>query len=80
MYQAGTLSGNPLAMAGGYDGSYRTGRYIKPSDWGQSSYNPASKYIPHNGLLVSLANAMDVPVAAFPIGDTRYGGELTALR
>jgi hypothetical protein len=76
---AHSITGVPVVMAGSCGGYYKTGRYVKLSDWGGTTYNRASRYIPHNGLLVSLANAMGVPTAAYPIGDTRYGGEITAL-
>ena len=43
----------PYVLAGGAGGAWKTGRYIKRV--GE----------PHNNLLVSIANAMDVPVSSF---------------
>jgi hypothetical protein len=70
----------PTIVAGGCQGYFKTGRYIRfprtrtarkdYQDW----FNT-----PHNGLLVSLANAVGVPTTTF--GDPRYGsGELARLR
>lgn len=71
----------------------RLNEYAKPSNhaffWGPGElgmrdgklmeYNAyAVAGAPINRLLVSLANAMDVPTATF--GESRYGGELTELR
>jgi hypothetical protein len=74
------IRGVPTIVAGSAGGYFKTGRYVKLGDWGSTNYNRATRYVPHNGLLVSMANAMDVPIAAYPLTDKRYGGEITALR
>jgi hypothetical protein len=56
----------PWTIAGSCNGYFKPGRSINA--------NGAS----HNGVLVALCNAMDVPVSSF--GDAEYGGELPGIR
>jgi hypothetical protein len=55
----------PFVLIGSCGGYFKTGRVIKYSK------------TPHNRLLVSLCNAMDVPIDSF--GAAGYGGALTEL-
>jgi hypothetical protein len=55
----------PFVLIGSCGGYFKTGRVLKYSK------------TPHNRLLASLCNAMDVPVAEF--GAKGYGGALTEL-
>lgn len=52
-----TVNGAPFVLAGSAGGHYKTGRNVAGNR-------------PHNGLLVSLAQAMDVPLETF--GDGRF--------
>ncbi len=56
----------PWIIAGGASGYFKKGRSL--------SFDG----VPHNGVLVGLANALDVPTTTF--GDPEYGGELVGLR
>jgi hypothetical protein len=58
---------NPIVIAGSCGGYLKTGQ----------SRDYTLKPIPHNGVLVALANAMGVPTETY--GDPRYGGELTDI-
>ena len=60
-------NGNATLIAGSCGGYLKTG---------QSLWYPAG--IPHNGVLIALANAMGVPTETF--GNPEYGGELADLR
>lgn len=73
-------TGLPTVIVGGCGGYFRTGgRYLKYGDWQrQRVFHWDIKGVPHNGLLVALGNAMDVPMEYF--GDPKYGGELPGLR
>jgi hypothetical protein len=71
-------SGNPFLIAGSCGGYFKTGRYIKYGEFGSKSYDGSYRFVPHNGLLVALCNAMDAPATSF--GDAGYGGELAGLR
>lgn len=73
-----SVSRTPCILAGRAGGYFRTGRYVRLGTWGSTAYNTSSALLPHNGVLVALANAMDVPTETF--GDPRYGGEHRALR
>lgn len=58
----------PLVLAGSCGGYFETGRFLN-----------FPTRLPHNRLLTSLCNAMDVPVSHF--GDAKYGsGEVPGLR
>jgi hypothetical protein len=58
----------PWILAGGCGGYFKTGRYLKYDN------------VPHNGLYVALANAMDVPPPNQVFGDPKWGnGELAGL-
>jgi hypothetical protein len=73
-----TVRGMPWVLAGSCGGYFRTGRYLRFGDWGQASPTSGKNMVPHNGILVGLANAMGVPTETF--GDSQYGGELPGLR
>jgi hypothetical protein len=53
----------PFVLAGGAGGAIKPGRWVKQG-----------KRVPHNGLLASIARAMDAPVETF--GPAKYGGAL----
>lgn len=74
--------GIPFVLVGSAGGAFKTGRVIKLGSW-----NKAGQYwvnanngggVPHNRLLASLVNAMDVPVQGF--GAPAYGGLLSELQ
>ena len=67
-----SVSDLPWVMAGSCGGYFKTGRYLRYAG-GQGT-----RIVPHNGLLVSLCNAMDVPRETF--GDPSLGGPLASLR
>jgi hypothetical protein len=74
---AHTVRGLPWVLAGSCGGALKTGQYLRFGDWGTASPARGSKFLPHNGFLVALANAMGVPTQEFG----RYtGGELPGLR
>lgn len=73
-----SYDGTPFVLAGRAGGYLKTGRYLRYGDWGTSRFDGGSKTVPHNGLLVAIANAMDAPVETF--GDAQYGGELPNIR
>ena len=52
--------------------------HLRYGDWGQATPTNGRTMVPHNGLLVGLANAMGAPTDTF--GDPQYGGELPGLR
>ncbi len=64
----------PWVLAGSCGGYFATGRYLQVGDG----------MVPHNGILVGLCNAMDVPAPSNGgsqyFGDPAYGGELAGLR
>jgi hypothetical protein len=75
----------PTILAGRAGGYFRTGRYVRYGGFHSSSqFNTGSggtngaQYLPHNRLLVSVANAMELPITWF--GDPKYGGPLEGLR
>lgn len=58
--------GLPFVLVGSCGGYFKTGRLLKYGDWaGKADRYWQNKGIPHNQLLVSLANAMDVPITQF---------------
>jgi hypothetical protein len=70
--------GMPWVLAGRCGGAFQTGRYLRFGDWASASATAGTHFVPHNGLLIALANAMEVPTRTF--GDPEYGGELPGLR
>jgi hypothetical protein len=62
----------PWILAGSAGGYLKPGRFLP---WPSGTTN---KGVAQNGILVALANAMDVPVPWY--GSPDYGGELTSLR
>jgi hypothetical protein len=73
------VSGVPFLMVGSCGGYFRTGRVVRLGSWAAASgaYYRGASGVPHNKLLATLCNAMDVPVGGF--GDARYGGTLSEL-
>jgi hypothetical protein len=73
-------NGVPWVLAGSCGGYFKTGRVLKSGGWAsrEGDYWKGGNTVPHNGVLVGLCNAMDVPVSTF--GDPKYGGELPGLR
>jgi hypothetical protein len=69
--------GMPWLLAGSCGGYFETGRYLRYGDWAQGAFDSGSNLLPHNGVLVALANAMDAPTEFFNNRD--YGGELPGL-
>ncbi len=66
----------PWVLAGGCGGALKTGHYLRYGDWGATNPCKGSKYLPHNGMLVTLADATGVPTQKFG----RYaGGDLAGL-
>jgi hypothetical protein len=73
--------GMPWILAGSCGGYFKTGQLLRYGGWATTpgEYWKNGSYIPHNALLVSLANAMEVPMASF--GDPAFGtGELPGLK
>lgn len=56
----------PFVLAGRAGGALKTGRYVRQG-----------RRVPHNGLLVSIANMMEAPTAN--LGPAKYGGALSNL-
>ncbi len=73
-------SGVPWVLAGSCGGYFKTGRVLKSGSWAsrEGDYWKGGGTVPHNGMLVALGNAMDVPMTSF--GDAKYGGELPGVR
>lgn len=73
--------GMPWILAGKAGGYFRTGRLVRLGGWRNApgEYWRAGDHVPHNALLVSLCNAMDVPRTSF--GDAALGsGEVAELK
>lgn len=72
------VGGLPFVLVGSCGGYFKTGRTVQLGTWAGKSgeYWKGSSGVPHNKLLASLANAMDVPTAAFGEG---YSGTLDEL-
>jgi hypothetical protein len=70
----------PFILVGGAGGALRTGRTVKLGKWNTTGpyWRAGNTGIPHNRLLASLAQAMDVPGESF--GDPRYAGTLSELK
>ncbi len=62
--------GMPIVMAGSCGGAFRTGRYLKFGNYPDYGSNADHGGQPMNNLLVSLCNAMGLPVTTF--GDKRF--------
>lgn len=75
------VGGLPFLLIGSCGGYFKAdGRAIKLGKWaGKKDGFTSAGGVPHNKLLASLSNAMDVPVQSF--GDAKYAGSLdTELR
>lgn len=75
------VGGVPFLMVGSAGGFFKTGRVVRLGSWAgkpATSYFNGDSGIPHNRLLATLANAMDIPGESF--GASGYGGTLPELR
>ncbi|HYQ15486.1 MAG TPA: DUF1552 domain-containing protein [Polyangiaceae bacterium] len=73
------VGGLPFVLIGSCGGYFKTGRTVQLGNWaGRSgSYWKGDSGVPHNKLLASLGNALDVPMASFGEG---YDGTLDELK
>ena len=72
------VRGGPFVIIGSCGGYFKTGQYLKFGDFGPATKEANRRYTPHNGLLVSLCNAMQAPRETF--GEPVYGGELPGIK
>jgi hypothetical protein len=73
------VGGMPFVLIGSAGGYFKQGQTIKVGKWGTNkpdNYWQGDSGIPHNHLLASISNAMDVPVDHFGEG---YAGTLDSL-
>jgi hypothetical protein len=73
------VGGLPFVLVGSCGGYFNTGQTVKLGNWAKKTgeYWNGDSGVPHNKLLASLANAMDVPTTAFGEG---YAGTLDELK
>jgi hypothetical protein len=73
------VGGLPFVLIGSCGGYFKTGRTVKLGNWANKtgSYWSGDSNVPHNKLLASLSNAMDVPTTSFGEG---YSGTLDELK
>lgn len=73
------VGGLPFVLVGSCGGYFKTGRTVQLGSWAGKTgeYWKGESGVPHNKLLASLANAMDVPVTSFGEG---YAGTLDELK
>lgn len=73
------IAGIPFVLIGSCGGYFKTGRTVKLGNWANKTgeYWKGDSNVPHNKLLASLSNAMDVPTTAFGEG---YAGALDELK
>jgi len=74
------VGGNAFVLIGSCGGYFKTGRTVKVGSWAKKTgeyWNGGESGAPHNKLLASISNAMDVPCTAFGEG---YAGTLDELR
>ena len=73
------VAGMPFVLIGSCGGYFKTGRTVKLGNWANKNgeYWNGDSNVPHNKLLASLSNAMDVPAASFGEG---YAGTLDELK
>lgn len=73
------VGGVPFVLVGSCGGYFKTGQTVKLGNWAKKTgeYWSGETGVPHNKLLASLANAMDVPMASFGEG---YAGTLDELK
>jgi hypothetical protein len=73
------VGGLPFVLIGSCGGYFKTGQTVKLGNWAKKTgeYWNGDSGVPHNKLLASLSNAMDVPADAFGEG---YAGTLDELK
>jgi len=73
------VGGMPFVLIGSCGGYFKTGRTVKVGNWATKTgeYWKGDGNVPHNKLLASLSNAMDVPTTSFGEG---YAGTLDELK
>jgi hypothetical protein len=74
-----SVSQIPYVLVGGAGGALKGGRTVKVGKWATATGNywsSGNTGIPHNQLLATISNMMDVPATSFGTG---YTGTLTAL-
>jgi hypothetical protein len=73
------VAGLPFTLIGSCGGYFKTGRTVKLGDWATKTgeYWKGDSNVPHNKLLATLGNAMDVPMDSFGEG---YTGTLDELK
>ncbi len=73
------IGGMPFLLIGSAGGYFKTGRTVKVGSWATKNgeYWNGDSGVPHNKLLASLANSMDVPTDSFGEG---YAGALDELK
>jgi hypothetical protein len=73
------VGGLPFVLIGSCGGYFKTGRTVKLGNWANKNgeYWNGDSNVPHNKLLASLSNAMDVPTTAFGEG---FAGTLDELK
>jgi hypothetical protein len=75
-----SVSAAPIVLVGGAGGALRAGRTVKVGTWAGNNGNYWSSGktgVPHNKLLASISNMLDVPTDAFGTGFTGTLTELT---
>jgi hypothetical protein len=73
------VAGLPFVLVGSAGGALKTGRTVKVGSWATASgdyWASGRTGVPHNQLLASISNLMDVPATSFGVG---YPGTLTEL-
>lgn len=73
------VGGMPFVIVGSAGGYFKTGRTVRLGSWAGKSgeYWRGESGVPHNHLLASLSNALDMPTDSFGEG---YAGTLDALK
>ena len=74
-----SVSNIPYVLVGGAGGALRTGRTVRVGKWATSGGNywsSGNTGVPHNQLLATISNLLDIPATSFGTG---YPGTLTAL-
>jgi hypothetical protein len=74
-----SVSNIPYVLVGGAGGALKTGRTVRVGKWATATgsyWSSGNTGIPHNQLLATISNLMDVPATSFGTG---YPGTLTAL-
>jgi Protein of unknown function (DUF1552) len=74
-----SVSNIPYVLVGGAGGALKTGRTVRVGKWataGANYWSSGNTGVPHNQLLATISNLMDVPATSFGTG---YAGTLTSL-